>query len=96
MSRLKCIGGEAHGKFMEVPDNIKIGDHVRIEQDIKFKSDTFEEGLKAFRGNKSLDYVTIKYLIYRITTIAYNDMKIRFLVPENWTDAAALKFALTE
>lgn len=93
--KLKCIGGLANGRIEEIESHYGEHDIVRIRAIVQFSIPSFEEDLKAFRENRTPDYMNIPYHYYKISTLHFPDKtKLNFLIPEKMTAQDALCFVL--
>lgn len=97
--KLKCIGGLADGKMVDVPDDFKDYDYVRVPLTIEFTLSNFEEELVAFLKNETPKSVSMRYAIYKIHSLhnINNNHKstIKFLVPEKWDYWESLLYLFT-
>lgn len=95
MQKLKCIGGLANGKIIEVENHYREHDQVQVSATVEFNLPTFEEDLEAFRSGKTPDYITIPYHYYKVAELHFPDKtKLKFLIPVDETVKNALCFVL--
>lgn len=93
--KLKCIGGLANGQIEEVESYYREHDIVRVRAIVTFTIPSFEEDLKAFRENKTPDYMITPYHFYKIATLHFPDKtKLNFLIPDKMNAKDALCFVL--
>jgi len=93
--KMKCIGGLANGQIVEVASYHTEHDVVRVRAKVVFTIPSFEEDLKAFRENRTPDYMNTPYHFYKIATLHFsNKMKLNFLIPEKMNAEDALCFVL--
>lgn len=79
---LKCIGGERDGFVINVSDNLKVHDFVRVQEKLKPIN-------IAMLG--SIDETVTHYYIYTISYFCFTKDDIyKFLKPEGWTDKQAI------
>lgn len=93
--KLKCIGGEFDGQIKYIEDYYKIGNTIRFARPQEFKLDTssFEVDLRAYRENRTPDYVTVKYSFYTIDCFHFSkDDVYKFLRPSDWTNKQAIQY----
>ncbi len=69
--KLKCIGGLANGQITEVENYHTEHDIVRVPAKVQFNIPSFEEDLKAFRENRTPDYMATPYHYYKIATLHF-------------------------
>jgi hypothetical protein len=95
MQKLKCIGGLANGKIIEVANYYREHDQIRVMATIEFNLPTFEEDLNAYREGRTPDYMVIPYHFYKVAELQFLDKtKLRFLIPVDETVKNALCFVL--
>lgn len=93
--KLKCIGGLANGRIVEVESYHSEHDIVKVRAEVTFSIPSFEEDLKAFRENRTPDYMINHYYYYKIATLHFPDKtKLNFLIPEKMNAQDALCFVL--
>lgn len=93
--KMKCIGGLANGRVIEVESYYGEHDIVRVNSTIDFKIDNFEESLLAFREGRTPESMVVPYLYYKIATIyTSKHHKLNFLIPEKWSTEEALQYQL--
>lgn len=87
---LKCIGGPNDGQKINVPDNYKYGDTVRVQDYSKLKDvSAFNPSLPPQASDIAIDYNQ-----YKITALNFLDTKnyFAFLIPYDWTNYKAIEF----
>lgn len=93
--KLKCIGGLANGQIEEIENHYGEHDIVRVRALVTFTIPSFEEDVKAFRENKTPDYMAVPYHFYKIATLHFPDKtKLNFLIPDKMNAKDALCFVL--
>ena len=93
--KLKCIGGLANGQIVEVANYYREHDIIRVPAKVVFSIPSFEEDLKAFRENRTPEYLSVPYYFYKISTLHFPDKtKLNFLIPDRMIAQDALCFVL--
>lgn len=93
--KLKCIGGLANGKIIEIDNCYGEHDLIRVQATIEFSIIDFEESLQAFRENRTPESMATRYHIYKIAVLHFSKHeRIKFLIPETMKVQDVLCFVL--
>lgn len=91
--KLKCIGGPMNGHFNDDYRELRHGDQVRVREPRKYDitAPVFLD------PHKMSEMMTDMVHYYKVVQFSLGDeIKYKFLIPVDWTEKQALRFALTE
>lgn len=93
--KLKCIGGMANGKIIDVESHYRENDIVRVDATVEFKIIDFDIAINAFREGRMPESITVPFYSYKISSIHFNkERKVLFLIPAKWSNEEAVCYVL--